>query len=269
MPDPPVVLDENAKGRALVSASAAACGACKDGVEQPFPFSMAFQPIVNVSTGKVFAYEALVRGSGSETNAAVMSNVTPENLYAFDQSCRVKAITLAARLGLAETGALLSINFIPGAVYSPAACLRLTLETADKVGFPTNQLIFEVTEREKVQDIPHLQGIINEYRRRGFRIALDDMGAAFSGLGLLSDLPVDIIKLDKALTHHLNDRAEARAIVSSMISLSEKLGVQLIAEGVEMAESYHVLRELGVSLMQGYLLARPAYEALPEFTLPG
>jgi EAL domain-containing protein (putative c-di-GMP-specific phosphodiesterase class I) len=54
-----------------------------------------------------------------------------------------------------------------------------------------------------------------------------------------------------------------------MISLSEKLGVQLIAEGVEMAESYHVLRELGVSLMQGYLLARPAYEALPEFTLPG
>lgn len=268
MSDPLVVVDGNGQQRALVAASALGCGACKDGLEQPFPFSMAFQPIVNVSTGKIFAYEALVRGSGTDTTAAVMSKVTPENLYAFDQTCRVKAITLAAKLGLAETGALLSINFIPGAVYSPVACLGLTLETADKVGFPADQLMFEVTEGEKVHDIPHLQGIVNEYRRRGFKVALDDLGAAFSGLGLLADLPVDIIKLDMALTHHLEERPVARVIVRSMVTLSEALGIQLIVECVEQVDSYRVLRELGVSLMQGYLFARPGYEMLPEFTLP-
>jgi EAL domain-containing protein (putative c-di-GMP-specific phosphodiesterase class I) len=128
--------------------------------------------------------------------------------------------------------------------------------------------MFEVTESEKVHDIPHLQGIIDEYRRRGFKVALDDMGAAFSGLDLLSDLPVDVIKLDVALTHHLNERTVARAIVKSMVTLSETIGIQLIVEGVERVETYNVLRELGVSLMQGYLLARPGFEVLPEFTLP-
>ncbi len=269
MPDSLAVLDQNAKERARVAASAAACWACKDGLEAPFPFSMAFQPIVNVSTGKIFAYEALVRGSGTDNTAAVMSKVTPENLYAFDQTCRVKAITLAARLRLAERGALLSINFIPGAVYSPVACLRLTLETADKVGFPPDQLMFEITEGEKVHDIPHLQSIIDEYRRRGIKVALDDMGAAFSGLDLLADLPADVVKLDPPLTRHLSERPVARAIVGSMVTLCETLGIQLVVECVEEVETYNVLRDLGVSLMQGYLLARPAFEALPEFTLPG
>src|ERR1700761_8836327 len=99
-----------------------ACGACKEGVVEPFPFTMAFQPIVNVETGRVFAYEALVRGPGGDSAKAVLSQVTEANRYAFDQNCRVKAIVLASRLRLAETGAMLSINFMPGAVYSPSAC---------------------------------------------------------------------------------------------------------------------------------------------------
>ena len=124
LPDSLVVLNAHARQRARIARSAAACGAYKNGMEQPFPFSMAFLPIIDVSTGKAFAYEALVRGSGTETTSAVMSKVTPENIYAFDQTCPIKAISLAARLGLAEKGALLCINFMPRVVYSPEACLR-------------------------------------------------------------------------------------------------------------------------------------------------
>ena len=106
------------------------CSACRDGLQLPFAFTMAFQPIVDVVAECVFAYEALVRGPNEESAYSILSQVTDENRYAFDQRCRISAITLAGRLGMAQTGALLSINFMPGAVYSPSACIQLTVQRA-------------------------------------------------------------------------------------------------------------------------------------------
>jgi EAL domain-containing protein (putative c-di-GMP-specific phosphodiesterase class I) len=229
---------------------------------------MAFQPIVDVVAGRVYAYEALVRGPGDDSAWGVLQRVTPENKYAFDQNCRVKAITLAAELGLAQTGAMLSINFIPGAVYSPAACIALTLKTAARVGFPTDRLIFELTEGERVSDRAHLRGIVDEYRRRGFRMAIDDFGAGYSGLALLSDFPVEIVKLDMELIRSLHERPRARAIVQNIVALAGVLGADVIAEGVETESEYAALRDCGIRLIQGYLLARPKFEALPNFTVP-
>ena len=181
---------------------------------------------------------------------------------------RVKAISLAARLGLAETGAKLSINFMPGAVYSPVACIQLTLKTARECGFPTSRLIFEITENEQVIDPIHLGAIVTEYQRQGFKVALDDFGASYSGLNLLADLPTDIIKLDMQLTRNVHRRSPALTIVKHMAALAKDLGSRLIAEGIETVEEYHALRGCGISLMQGYLFAKPAFEALPPFTIP-
>ena len=244
------------------------CVACKDGVESPFPFSMAFQPIVDVSTGRAFAYEALVRGVKGEGAYSVLDQVTDENRYAFDQNCRVRAITMAAQLGLAARGAFLSINFLPGAVYSPAACIRLTLDTARAVGFPTDRLIFEVTEVEEVRDRAHLRKIVEEYRRLGFKVALDDFGASHCGMNLLAAFPSDIIKLDMELTRDLDRRPAARSIVKAMVGLARELGNELVAEGVETIAEFEALKRCGVKLMQGYLLARPGFEVLPEIVLP-
>ncbi len=229
---------------------------------------MAFQPIVDVTANAVFAYEALVRGPQNQSAYSILSQVTPENRYAFDQNCRVTAITLAARLGLAESGAMLSINFMPGAVYSPVACIQLTLKTAAAVGFPTSQLIFEITENEEVLDHAHIHSIAHEYQRQGLKIALDDFGAGYSGLNLLADLPANIIKLDMALTRNIHLRPNAIAIVRSMVHLADVLGNRLVAEGIETVEEYTALRDCGINLMQGYLLAKPGFETLPAFTLP-
>ncbi len=98
---------------------AATCNGCRDGAAFDLPITMAFQPIVNVSTQTVFAHEALVRGVDGEGAGSVLARVSDENRYAFDQNCRVKAIELAADLKLADQGALLSINFLPNAVYEP------------------------------------------------------------------------------------------------------------------------------------------------------
>lgn len=124
------------------------CQGCRDGAGFDLPITMAFQPIVDVETRSVFAHEALVRGADGEGAGEVLAKVTDSNRYGFDQKCRVTAIELASRLDLAKSGANLSINFLPNAVYEPKACIRLTLETAINTGFPVDRIMFEFTEAE-------------------------------------------------------------------------------------------------------------------------
>jgi EAL domain-containing protein (putative c-di-GMP-specific phosphodiesterase class I) len=92
-------------------------GECANSTE--FTFVMAFQPVVDLDSQKIYAYEALVRGAQGESAASVLAAVTEENRYAFDQACRVKAIATASRLGLDRR---LNINFKPNAVYHPESC---------------------------------------------------------------------------------------------------------------------------------------------------
>ena len=243
------------------------CDGCRSERKQ-FDLAMAFQPIVDVETGQAWAYEALVRGPAGEGAGEVLGAVTSENRYAFDQQCRVAAITQAVAAGIIETGARLSINFLPNAVYSPLACIQLTLKTAAAVGFPTDRLIFEFTENEEMADTAHVASIIDTYRRMGFATALDDFGAGHAGLALLARLQTDIIKLDMELVRDIDTSLPRRMIVEGLIAMFAKMGITTIAEGIETAAEYDVLRGMGVRYMQGYLLARPGFKKLPAYTLP-
>jgi len=249
-------------------ASGSNCGACRNGDQQPFPLSMAFQPIVDTSSQTVYAYEALVRGVYQESAFAVLSQVTEENRYAFDQACRVQAISLAAVLGLGDANVKLSVNFMPGAVFSPAACIQRTLRAARETGFPSSNLIFEVTEDERVRDTAHLSGIVSEYRKHGFILALDDFGAGYSGLNLLAELDVDIVKLDAKLIRDIHLRPRSQDIVQTIAALAKRLGTKVVGECVESREEYDVLRAVGIELMQGFLFAKPQFEALPHIVWP-
>ena len=242
------------------------CEGCRNGEGFDIPFSMAFQPIVR-SGGGVFAYEALVRGAGGEGAGEVLGRVTPANRYAFDQACRVKAIELAARLGLADGGASLSINFLPNAVYEPSACIRLTLETARKTGFPLRNLIFEFTEDERL-DPEHVGRIVAVYKAMGFRTAIDDFGAGYAGLTLLARFQPDIVKLDMELVRGLDADRVKRALVRGVVQACDELGVVVLGEGVETAAESRALTELGVGLQQGYAFARPGFETLPPVAAP-
>lgn len=237
------------------------CAGCKDGAGFDLAITMAFQPIVDVKTQTVFAYEALVRGQDGRGAGAILSEVSADNRYAFDQLCRTTAIDLAARLDLASAGANLSINFLPNAVYEPRACIRATLAAAMRTGFPLDRIIFEFTEEEAL-DADHILNILRSYRAMGFKTAIDDFGAGFAGLGLLSKFQPDIVKLDMALIRDIDTDRVKRTIVSNTLNMLRDLDIQPICEGVETVGEYEVLCDLGVSLMQGYLLARPAVEAL-------
>jgi EAL domain-containing protein (putative c-di-GMP-specific phosphodiesterase class I) len=244
------------------------CEGCRDGQSLDFDFSMAFQPIVDLQTMQAYAYEALIRGPAGEPAGQMLAKVTDANRYAFDQACRVKAMETAAKAGILESSARLSINFLPNAVYSPVACIQLTLRTAKALDFPTSRLVFEFTENERMTDPGHVANIIAAYKQMGFGTALDDFGAGHAGLGLLARFQPDTVKLDMELVRGIDESLPRRIIVGGIVGMCAGLNIRLIAEGVETRAELGALRSLGVRYAQGYLFAKPGFEHLPAIQHP-
>jgi EAL domain-containing protein (putative c-di-GMP-specific phosphodiesterase class I) len=219
---------------------------------------MAFQPVVDIQERRIDAYEALVRGPMGEGADHILGQITPKTRYLFDQTCRVKAIELASSLGIA---CRLNINFLPNAVYEPAACIRTTLAAAARTGFPLNRLTFEIVEQEDVADAAHLRRIIQEYRRIGFKVALDDFGSGYSSLARLADLQPDIVKLDRAVVQNCDQDKTRRSIIIHMVRLCHELDIKLVVEGIETEGELAAVQRAGVRFVQGFYLARPAFEA--------
>jgi len=241
------------------------CRGCGDAGQVSRTITMAFQPIVDVSTREVFAHEALVRGIGGESAGDVMASVDHDNRYAFDQACRIVAIRTAAQV---QPPGLLSINFLPNAVYNPEHCLQATFAAAAEAGWPLVRVIFEVTEHEEIVDHEHLLRILTAYKAHGFLTAIDDFGAGFAGMNLLADFQPDLVKLDIGLVRGIDTHRPRQVIVRHLIDLCDQLGVRLIAEGVETVNECRALLDLGITLQQGFLLARPQLQALPDVRWP-
>lgn len=223
-------------------------------------YSIAFQPIVNNSNKSVFGYEALVRGLHNEGAEFVLSRLNENNRYQFDQATKVKAIDLAKELNLQG---MLSINISPSSVYKPEVCIPKLLETASTMDFPTNRIMFEVTEKEKITDHAFLSKIFIECKKYSITTAIDDFGAGYAGLNLLADWQPDIVKLDMSLTRNINNDKVRRTLVNGTILICKEIGIKLIAEGIETKEEYLTLADMGVNLFQGFLFAKPSFESLP------
>lgn len=235
------------------------CTGCRSGQPQEIAFEFAFQPIVRFRERVVYAHEALVRGPQGQSAASVLAQVNDGNRYQFDQACRVKAVSTAARLGMQEK---LSINFLPNAVYQPDRCIRTTFEAARTHQFPIERIIFEVTEGEQVQDRPHLVNIFHAYRRFGFHTAIDDFGAGYAGLNLLAEYQPHIVKIDMDLVRDIDAHRPRQVIVAHIAALCRELGIEVLAEGIETRAERDFLAQAGIDLMQGYFFSKPVFQGL-------
>lgn len=243
--------------------AAEACGFCqgRDGTAFNLAITMAFQPIIDIRSRSIWAQEALVRGKDGGGAGKILAEVDEYSRYSFDQKCRATAIKVASRVGFTSA---LSINFLPNAVYEPAACIRTTLLAAEKHDFDISRLIFELTEQEMVRDPVHLKKIMTAYRKFGFRTAIDDFGAGFAGLGLLSDMQPDIIKIDRKLISDIDTEPVKQAILVGILETARTLSIDIVAEGIERVEEARWLAGHDVRLMQGFAFARPVFEAAAD-----
>ncbi len=164
-----------------------------------------FQPIVSATNpGKVFAYECLLRGldrEGTLVSPGRMFDAARSAglLFNLDRAARIKAIGEAS--GLKQN---VFINFNLTSICDPAYCLRSTIGAIEQSNLSPDRIIFEVAEGEEVKDDEHLRNILDFYRKSGFRVALDDLGAGYNSLNLLADLRPDFVKLDVGLIRDLD-----------------------------------------------------------------
>ncbi len=211
------------------------------------------QPIFDLLTGEAHAYEALARFQlGSTTSPLHWFSLAEEfgERDALDQACLSAAMQLLPEL---PAGARLCVN-VSGATLPDARTLAI-LETPAEL----SRLVVEITEDTLVRnDDPSLAAAIAVLRRRGTRLAVDDMGAGYAGLRQITAVHPDYLKLDRSLVSGIDADADRAALVSAMVDYAERVGALVVAEGVETAAELSSLADLGVNLLQGFLLARPA-----------
>ncbi|MBX9927416.1 MAG: EAL domain-containing protein [Gemmatimonadaceae bacterium] len=225
------------------------------------------QPIVFAADPtRVFAREALLRGVGRD-DAVVYPN------YIFDaaRGCgMLMQIDLASRKAAIDRMVLdgmrekLFINLTPSAIDDPLATLEHTVRMIDDAGIAHDRIVFEVVESEHAGDVPNLRGLLDSYRRAGFRVALDDVGAGYSSLNLLHQLRPDFVKLDMGLIRGVHADPYKGIIASKILEIATDLGVETIAEGVETEGELAWVREHGAHYAQGFAIARPGVPALHD-----
>jgi EAL domain-containing protein (putative c-di-GMP-specific phosphodiesterase class I) len=226
--------------------------------------TMAFHPIVDLDGAKVWGYEALVRGTGGETALGLLRRITDQNSERFDQACALAAIDIASRVYPADGTAMLSINFLAGAMKQPRACTRMYLEAVMRRGLRPDRVMFEFSGGKRLPEVERLQDIVAEFKQAGFRVGVDNFGGVYSGLGLLTKVAPDIIKIDMDLIRDIAVTPAKQLIVAGMVAIARQLGIVVAAEGVETETEVRVLRGAGIRLFQGYYFAKPEIERLPD-----
>jgi EAL domain-containing protein (putative c-di-GMP-specific phosphodiesterase class I) len=220
-----------------------------------------FHPIVHAgNTDRIFAHEALLRGverDGSIVAPQPILTLAREAglLSEVDAAACRSAIREAARHG---PDMCVFINFSPAAIRDPEASLNATVQAIEEVALGRDRVVFEVTEADRYGDAARLEQVLNAYRRAGFRVALDDLGAGWSTLNLVHRVRPDFIKLDRELIRGVHDDPVKALIATKLLEIGHGLGIGTIVEGIEEQAELSWVRDHGADFVQGFLLGKPA-----------
>ena len=221
--------------------------------------SVVFQPIVSIATGSCIACECLVRGEreGASVEAEIM--LSNARLLGISHELDHAAWRAAFKQGrgLVQDGVALFLNLTPSSVCNPAFDIEATKAMCRDLGIDISQLVFEVTEAEKVDDFDRLKRVMQGYRDEGAKIALDDLGSGYSSILRLADLRPDYVKLDQRLVHGAYDDHLRSVLLKAVTEAAHKLNIRVVAEGIESEEDLRFCVEIGADLAQGYFLAHP------------
>lgn len=219
----------------------------------------AFQPIVRFSDGVLYGFEALLRGweeAGFGSIHEVFDRAFEDDLlYALDLRLREKAVR---KLAAAEAGrAKLFYNVDNRLLVMPDYAPGSTAALAEAAGLSASRIVVELSERHDPGDEDRFDGILESYKRQGFRVALDDFGSGFAGLKLLYRADPDIVKIDRHFVSGSAGDPRKAAFLQKIVDLAHLMGVEVVAEGIETAEEYRICAGAGCDYAQGFYIARP------------
>ena len=223
-----------------------------------------FQPIISLKDGEILGHEALSRitcNSGIQDMETIFALAGQYNcLWDLEQLCRTKAFEAAFRFMIPPYSKKLFINVNPNVLHDESFQKGLTKEYLNQYQISSSNIIFEITEKNIIKDIDSFIGAVNHYKSQDYRIAIDDAGAGYSGLNLISDINPNYIKLDMKLTRDIHTDSLKAALVKGMVEVSKISNITLIAEGIEKEEELETLVNLGVQYGQGYFIQYPESE---------
>ena len=224
-----------------------------------------FQPIVSVAERRILGYEALTRGP---SNSPLHSPLTlfaaarqTGMLCELEFACRKSA---CRRFSEQQLEGLLFLNVSPDSLLDANHQPGRTLQLLQTYGIAPSRVVIELTEQSPTDDFYLLDTALHHYRDMGFSIALDDLGAGYSSLRLWSELRPDYVKIDRHFIDGIHRDAVKREFVGSILQMARASRAKVIAEGIELEEELAVLCEMGVDLLQGYLLCRPQEAPLTD-----
>jgi diguanylate cyclase (GGDEF)-like protein len=242
----------------LDPAGAAMVGEFRQILATPFVRAL-YQPIVDLSDGSVFAWEALARGPAGSTFE------TPPMLFGFaeehdlvfplERACRAAAIN---GFGPREPGRKLFLNVHPRTLADPCFSPGETRALLASRGLSPHDVVLEITERHSTKDFAFFHRTLEHYRGEGFKVAVDDVGAGHSGLWSLAEIRPDFIKLDMSLVRGIDASPTKRALLETLLTFADRVGGRIIAEGVETPRELSALASMGAHYGQGYHLGRPS-----------
>lgn len=222
--------------------------------------SVVFQPLISIATCSCVACECLVRGDREGISVDAENLLANARILGMSHELDHAAWRAALKQGQThmQNGLSLFLNFTPSSVRTSKFDVKATKAMCKEMGVDISQLVFEVTEAEKVNDFDFLKRVMQEYRAEGAKIALDDLGSGYSSILRLAELQPDYVKLDQRLVHGAYGDYLRSVLLKAVSEAAHKLNIRVVAEGVETEDDLRFCIEIGADLAQGYFLARPA-----------
>ncbi|MBD2846503.1 EAL domain-containing protein [Paenibacillus sp. IB182496] len=218
-----------------------------------------YQPIISLREQRPLGYESLTRCADDrwfDGPLALFSFAEQEGaIYSLDRLAREKAL---AGCGALQPGQKLFLNITASIINDPHFTPGRTLPLLERYGLSPTDVVFEITERSSIEDFAGAKRLLAHYRRQGYQIAIDDAGAGYSSLESIVELRPDYIKVDRSLVRQLHRDEMKRHVLGTFVQFADKMGIEVIAEGIEEPAELEQVREMGIAYAQGYLLGRPA-----------
>ena len=214
---------------------------------------------MDLTDGRVIGREALMRGKLGATEVRggelMQAAEAHDALYSFDM--RARAAALEVGLAVLPEGETLFVNLDPRGVPDVEASVRQTWPIVQAAGAPPGRVCLELVAPELVPDQRLLERIVSVHREHGALIALDDLSGGADALRVLEIVRPDVAKLDRAITAGIEDSLARRRLVAALVEYAQEQGCKVVAEGVERASEFEVMRDLGVDYGQGYYFGHP------------